>query len=254
MEYKINQLAKISGITTRTLRYYDEMGLLSPGRVDSNGYRVYRQEQVDKLQQILFYRELGVPLDEIKSILSAPDFDRQKALELHLSALKSRRENINCLIENVTKTIHAIKEGTPMSDKEKFEGFKQDLIKQNADKYGEEIAAKFGKEVVDASNQKLAGMTEAQWQKQQELSEKLFSLLERALKIGDPACHEAQQAADLHRQWLCLFWPEGMYSGQAHLALAEAYVSDERFTAFYDQKLGPGTAKFLRNAIALYVN
>ena len=253
MEYKINQLAQISGVTTRTLRYYDEMGLLSPERVSTNGYRVYRQEQVDKLQQILFYRELGVALHDIKAILSAPEFDRQKALEQHLSALKTRRENINRLIENVTKTIHSIKEGIPMSDKEKFEGFKQDLIKQNADKFGEEVAAKFGKEAVDASNQKLAGITEAQWQKQQSLSEQIFILLEKAITVGDPACPEAQQAADLHRQWLCLFWPEGMYSGQAHLALAEGYVSDERFTAFYDDKLGNGTAQFLRDAIAIYV-
>lgn len=93
MEYKINQLAQISGVTTRTLRYYDEMGLLSPERVSTNGYRVYRQEQVDKLQQILFYRELGVALHDIKAILTAPEFDRQKALEQHLSALKSRQEH-----------------------------------------------------------------------------------------------------------------------------------------------------------------
>ena len=105
MEYKVNELAKISGISTRTLRYYDEIGLLTPDRLNSNGYRVYTQEHVNTLQQILFYRELGVPLDEIKAIITAPDFDRRVSLERHLSALQNRREKINVLIENVAKTL-----------------------------------------------------------------------------------------------------------------------------------------------------
>lgn len=253
MEYKVNELAKLSGISTRTLRYYDEIGLLTPERVDTNGYRVYKQEHVNKLQQILFYRELGVPLDEIKQIITAPDFDRQISLEHHLSALTNRREKINLLIENVTKTIQSIKEGTIMSDHEKFEGFKQNLIKQNTGKYGDEVVEKFGKDVVDDSNKKLAGMTEKQWKTQESLSESIFILLEKAIKVGDPSCKEAQEAADLHRQWICLFWKDGMYSKQAHLALAEGYVTDSRFTAFYDDKLGSGTAKFFRDAIAVYV-
>jgi len=89
MEYSINKLAKLAGITTRTLRYYDEIGLLSPQRISSNGYRVYAQKEVNLLQQILFYRELGVQLDEIKNIVWSENYDEFASLQDHLSALKS---------------------------------------------------------------------------------------------------------------------------------------------------------------------
>ena len=91
MEYSINKLAKLSGVSTRTLRYYDEIGLLSPKRISSNGYRVYGQKEVDLLQQILFYRELGVPLDKIKNIIWSKGYDCISALQGHLSALKAKK-------------------------------------------------------------------------------------------------------------------------------------------------------------------
>jgi DNA-binding transcriptional MerR regulator len=87
MEYTINKLAQIAGVSKRTLRYYEEMGLLTPSRVSSNGYRIYGQREVDLLQQILFYRELGVSLDEIKTIVCTKNFDGRAALENHLTAL-----------------------------------------------------------------------------------------------------------------------------------------------------------------------
>ena len=124
MEYSISQLAKLSGLTTRTLRYYDEIDLLKPGRTAENGYRVYGPEDVDLLQQILFFRELGVQLQEISRLLSAPDFDKKKALEAHLSNLYDRKNQIELLIENVRKTIRSFSGDIIMSDNEKFAGFK----------------------------------------------------------------------------------------------------------------------------------
>jgi len=252
MRYKVNELARLSGLSTRTLRYYDQIGLLTPEKAESNGYRLYGQAEVDKLQQILFYRELGLALDEIKTIVNNPGFNPQKSLEAHLSALKSKRERIDALIENVKNTIQAQKEGRTMLDKEKFEGFKQKLISENNQKYGADVIKKYGKSTFDASNQKLAGMTQAQWDKQESLSAQIFESLQIAMEKHDPACEEAQQAARLHGEWLRMFWKKGAYSKQAHLALAEMYVSDPRFTAFYDEKLGEGTAKMLRDAIAIY--
>jgi len=252
MHYKVNELARLSGLSTRTLRYYDQIGLLTPEKTESNGYRIYGQAEVDKLQQILFYRELGLALDEIKTIVDNPGFNPQKSLEAHLSALKSKRERIDALIENVKNTITAQKEGRTMSDKEKFEGFKHQLISENTQKYGKEVSQKYGKDVVEASNQRLAGMTQAQWEKQESLSTQIFESLKVAMAKHDPACEEAQQAARLHAEWLRMFWKEGAYSKQAHLALAEMYISDPRFTAFYDEKLGEGTAQLLRDAIAIY--
>ena len=105
MEYSIHKLAQLAGVSTRTLRYYDEIGLLSPKRISSNGYRVYGQKEVDLLQQILFYRELEVPLDEIKCIVWSKDYDGLAALQEHLAALKAKKQQIELLIRNVKKTI-----------------------------------------------------------------------------------------------------------------------------------------------------
>ncbi|HOA34061.1 MAG TPA: MerR family transcriptional regulator [Clostridiales bacterium] len=103
MEYTVSRLSKMAGVTPRTLRYYDQIGLLSPKRTDSNDYRVYGTEDVDRLQQILFYRELGVSLEDIRKILTGEDFDELSALQSHLSALLERREQLNLLISNLEK-------------------------------------------------------------------------------------------------------------------------------------------------------
>ena len=122
MEYTVSKLAELAGVSPRTLRYYDEIGLLSPTRISSNGYRIYGQKEVDRLQQIL-YRELGVPLDEIGRVLTAKNFDGLSALQNHLAGLLERREQLELLIANVEKTIKAMKGEIIMTDKEKFEGF-----------------------------------------------------------------------------------------------------------------------------------
>ena len=131
MEYSIHALAELAGVSARTLRYYDQIGLLKPKGTTEAGYRLYGQEEVDLLQQILFYRALGVPLKEIARIVQADDFDRLHALKTHLSALRARQAQTAALIESVEKTIRSIKGGTEMSDSEKFEAFKQRVVREN---------------------------------------------------------------------------------------------------------------------------
>lgn len=251
MEYTINKLAKLSGISTRTLRYYDEIGLLSPARIADNKYRIYGQQEVDLLQQILFYREMSIPLEEIGQILKSSNFDKNAALEHHLSSLLARRNQIDDLILNVTKTLSSLKGESMMSDQEKFKGFKQNMIAENEIKYGKEMREKYGDTAIEGSNAKIAGMSEQQWQKSQELSVEINQTLKSAFELGDPASELAQKACDLHRQWLCMFWKEGTYSKQAHKALAQGYVDDERFTAYYDN-IAVGCTNFLRDAINIY--
>lgn len=251
MEYTVNKLAKISGISTRTLRYYDEIGLLRPARVSSNGYRIYGKEQVDTLQQVLFYRELGVNLDQIKNLLYSQDFDQEKALQDHLNALLQRKEQIELLIENVSKTIGSLKGEIIMSDNEKFEGFKQKLIDENEQKYGKEVREKYGDEAINASNSKIKGMTPEQYAEVEKLSSELNETLKAAFESCNPSGELAQKACELHKKWLCCFWVNGTYSKEVHKALAQGYVDDERFTAYYD-KIAPGCAVFLRDAINIY--
>ena len=132
-------------------------------------YRGYDSAQVDRLQEILFYRQLGMPLEEIRNLLDTASYDREKYLQLHLSALKQQQNQLNLLIQNVEKTLLSLKGEITMSDKEKFEGFKQELIRKNNEQYGEEVIAKYGKENLDESNRKVAAMSEGQWNAQQEL-------------------------------------------------------------------------------------
>lgn len=249
MEYTINKLAKLAGVSLRTLRYYDELGLLSPGRIRSNGYRIYGQKEVDQLQQILFYRELGVPLTDIKRILSAKDFDGRAALESHLSALLAKREQLDALIINVEKTIRAVKGETTMQDQEKFDGFMQKLVDDNEAKYGKEIREKYGDEAVDRSNAKVKGMNKDQYDEVEALSSQVSETLKAAFEQGDPGGELAQKACELHKKWLCYFWEH--YSKEAHMGVAQMYVDDPRFTAYYD-KIAPGCAAFLRDAVLIY--
>jgi len=251
VEYTVNKLAGISGVSTRTLRYYDQIGLLCPARISSNGYRIYGQKEIDLLQQILFYRELGVSLEQIGQILNAPDYDKEKALAGHLSALKQKKNQIELLIDNVSKTISMLKGETVMRDKEKFEGFKQKLIDNNEAVYGKEIREKYGNDAINASNSKVKGMSEEQWKKAQDLSTLINETLKAAFKQGDPSSETAQKSCDLHRQWLCMFWQDDAYSKEAHLGLAQMYCDDERFKKYYEA-ITPGATEFFNKAMKIY--
>lgn len=249
MEYTVKKLAALAGISTRTLRYYDEIGLLRPKRINSSGYRIYGEKEVDMLQQILFYRELGVDLNSIRDIVNSSSFDRIKALKDHREKLLTKRKQLDALINNVDKTI-ALSEGRiKMRDEEKFEGFKKSLIEENEKKYGKEIREKYGEEVVENSNAKLMNMTDEQYSEFIKLSEAINETLKEAVKTNDPAGALGQKAADLHRQWLCYTWPK--YTKEAHAGLANMYVCDERFKAYYD-KIEKGAAEFLKEAILIY--
>ncbi|MCR6545886.1 MerR family transcriptional regulator [Dehalobacterium formicoaceticum] len=249
MEYTVQKLAHLAGVSSRTLRYYDEIGILKPARISSSGYLIYGQQEVDRLQQILFYRELGMSLEGIKDIVTSPDFDGAKALREHRVKLLEKRAQLEQLIENVEKTI-AQKEGRiTMSDKEKFEGFKRKLIEENEAKYGEEIRERYGEKTVEESNRKLMNMTKEQYDEFTRLGEEVLDTLCEAFKTGDPAGELAQKTADLHRQWLAYSWPS--YSKENHGGLAQMYVDDPRFTAYYDERQ-PGAAEFLRDAVFIY--
>ncbi|WMM26443.1 MerR family transcriptional regulator [Tissierella sp. MB52-C2] len=251
MEYTVQRLANLAGISSRTLRYYDEIGILKSARINSSGYRIYSNEEVDRLQQILFYRELGMDLESIKDIVSSTSFDESAALIEHREKLLEKRNQIDLLIANVDKTI-ALKEGRfKMSDQEKFEGFKQKMISENDEKFGKEAREKHGSEQVDKSNKMLKNMTEEQYKELQKLNSNMMETLKSAYDTKDPGGELAQKAVDLHRQWLSYFCDS--YTKELHVNLAQMYVDDERFKAYYDKEQ-PGLAVFLRDAVRIYIN
>ena len=252
MDYSINALAQLSGVSTRTLRYYDSIGLLVPARVRDNGYRVYGEDEVAALQQILFYREQGMALGQIKQIMKSDSFNRLNALNEHLLALESRRDIINGLIESVKKTISCEKGEIEMSDKEKFEALKASMIKQNEEKYGAEAREKYGNEAVDGSVFRISGMTQEQWDAQEALRLRINEVLCDLMKTGDEASPLGKELFELHRDWICMMWKQGTYTGAAHKGLAQMYACDERFKAYYEAAAGEGAADLLLRVITLY--
>ncbi|MBC2068908.1 MerR family transcriptional regulator [Listeria booriae] len=251
MEYTVQKLAKLAGVSTRTLRYYDEIEILKPARINSSGYRIYGQNEVDRLQQILFYREMNVGLDKIKAILEQPDFDETEALKTHRAQLLDKRKQLDELIRNVEKSIAHSERRITMTNQEKFEGFKQKMIDENEEKYGTEIREKYGDDKINKSNAKLKGMSEAEMERVNRLAETILVELAEAFETGDPAGDKAQEVAAMHKEWLSTYWDT--YSKEAHAGLAQMYVDDERFTAYYD-KDQPGLAAFLRDAIVIFTS
>ena len=249
MEYTIKKLSSLAGVSTRTLRYYDEIGILKPARINSSGYRIYGKEEVDRLQQILFYRELDISLDNIKTILSSPCYDEMNALKEHRNNLLAKREQLNILIENLNKTLLSKEGKLIMNDKEKFEGFKKQLVEDNEKKFGKEIRDKYGEEAVKKSNKQFKNMTEEQYRQLEDLGNSVMENLKIAMETNNPAGEAAQKTAELHKQWITFCW--GSYDKEAHANLAQMYVDDERFTAYYD-KAQKGATQFLRDAILIY--
>ena len=250
MKYSISQLSKLAGVSSRTLRYYEEIGLLLPREKGENGYRYYDLQQVDRLQQIMFYRSFDMELEEIKNILDADDFNPISALESHLEKLENQKTKINRLIDNVNKTILSLKGETTMSDKEKFAAFKQNIVNENEKKYGEEARRKYGDKAVDDTNKKILDMSQENWNSLEELNILLNKTLKEAVAGGNPASETAQKACALHKQWLGHYW--NFYSKEAHLNLCLMYTQDERFKKYYE-KIAPGCAEFLYEAMKIYL-
>ena len=252
MEYTIQQLSRLSGVTTRTLRWYDQIGLLKPGRVADNGYRYYGPAQVDRLQDILFYRALGVELAQIRACLDDPSFDRLAALRSHLSALERKREQLEGLIRSVRKTISAQERKEIMDDQEKFEALKQHIVSTHEELYGREAREKYGDRMVDRAQGAVRDLTREQYQEWRDLEEEIRQRLETAVRTElSPDGPEGQEITRLHRRWLTVTGTS--CDAAVHRGLAQLYVQDARFTAYYDRTV-PGCARFLWEAVAYWAD
>lgn len=252
MKYSIRELSNLAGVSARTLRYYDEIGLLKPLCVNEAGYRFYGEKEVALLQQILFYRERGFDLKRIQKILYQDNFDIIKALEEHLLELEEQREYTNSLIRTVKQTILSMKGEYEMSDKEKFEAFKQRMVKDNEEKYGAEIRQKYGDEEIDASNKKILNMSQKDWERFENLETEIRERLKEGVLSGiTPESKEAKEIVLLHKEWLGMTWKK--YTKEAHKAIAATYISDKRFRMYYDKEV-EGCANLLEQAVRYWVD
>ena len=239
---KVKEVAELTGVSIRTLHHYDRIGLLSPEHVTEAGYRQYSERDLETLQQILFFRELGFPLKNIGEILQSPEYDKAEALALQREALLEKRSRLDRMIRTLENTIQDAKGEIKMTDKEKFEGF--DFTNNP---YEEEARQRWGNEAVDRSKQTLADMGQ---EGQKQISEQMDTLFRRlaAMRHRDPASDEVQKAIG---EWHAFLNGMGhTYSPEAFKGLGQLYIQDERFTRNMD-KFGDGFAKFMADAMGI---
>jgi len=242
--FTVKQLSKLAGVTPRTLHHYDAIGLLKPSRVGDNGYRYYGEESLLRLQQILFYRELDMPLEDIKKIVGHRDFDVLGALESHKDALKKRIERTNRLLQTVDNTIDDLRGKKKMNPKGLFEGFSE----EEQEKYAEEAAQKWDMETVRASNRKWKSYSDAEKKKILAEGNALYTDLASVMSKG-AASKEVQAVVVRWHKHMQYFWSP---SDEQLLGLASLYNDDLRFKANYE-KVHPDLAEFMRKAVKVYV-
>jgi DNA-binding transcriptional MerR regulator len=250
MKYTIKKLAEMTGITTRTLRYYDDINLLKPSEVNENNYRIYDEKNVNKLQQILFYRSLNFPLQEIKKIMDDPNFSRIDALKQQQQLLLQEQEKINTLLTNIDLTIKDYQGEIEMTDTEKFKAFKKTKISENEAKYGMEIRQKYGSKTIEQSNQKFSKLSEVEFQQMQSVEKTLIDDLVALKQHPDLDSQLAQKIYQEHKQWLEYTWPS--YTKKAHRGLVDMYISDARFGDYYDKKANMPVVQLLHDVIYEY--
>jgi DNA-binding transcriptional MerR regulator len=242
--FTVKQLSKLAGVTPRTLHYYDEIGLLKPTHVGDNGYRYYGEESILRLQQILFYRELDLPLEDIKKIMGRRDFDVLGALYSHKDALQKQIHRLSRLLETVDNTIHHLKGTKTMSEKGLFEGFSE----EEQEKYALEAEQLYDAETVRASNRKWKSYSAAQ--KEQIMSEGKAIYLDMIAAMPKGAISpEVQAIVERWRKHMDYFWTPDL---DQLLTLANGYNDDPRFKANFD-KMHRQLAEFMREAVTVYV-
>ncbi len=242
--FTVQQLATMAGISRRTLHYYDEIGLLKPSRIGDNGYRYYGEEALLRLQQILLYREMDMPLDSIKRIMGRRDFDVLRALETHRDELDKRIVQLQRLKQTVDETIQHIRGEKEMSEKQFFGGFSE---AQQAE-YEKEARAKYGDESVQASVDKWNAYSPAQKKEMMDEGNAMYAAMVAAIPKG-AASAEAQAGVERWRKHIAYFWEP---NDEQLVGLVEMYNDDPRFKATYD-RIDPRLAEFMREAVKEYV-
>jgi DNA-binding transcriptional MerR regulator len=248
--YTIHELSKIANISKRTLRYYDEINLLSPAQINQSNYLLYSDVEVDLLQQILFYKTIGYSLKSIKSIINNPSFDILESLMKQKKLMEEKSLQIQTLLKTIDQTINAVNGGYTMSNNSKFNGLREKDIQKNEALYGKEIRQKYGEDIVEESYKKMRKMSHNEYQKANELSQKINEQLILAVSTNNVESEEALTLCKMHQEWIKLYWPS--YSKEAHLGLVTMYQEDERFKAYYENVQVGGT-DFLLKAMKNYL-
>lgn len=245
--YTVKQLSELAGVSVRTLHYYDEIGLLRPSKVGANSYRYYDDEAVLRLQQILFYREMGLELLQIKDIVDSPDFDRAAALRAHRSVILEKMQRLGSLIGTIDKTIQHLAGETDMSKKQLFQGFSEEQQKD----YEREARLQYGPDNVNESIKR--------WNSYGKDGQAAIQAEGGEIYLGLAAAMEAGKTADSDavKELLARWHNHIRYFYEPTLdilrGLGELYNTDPRFMAFFEQ-IHPDLPAYLQTTITQYVD
>ena len=247
MAYTVKKLADLSGVSIRTLHFYDQIGLLKPAFVGANGYRYYRDEQLLVLQQILFYRELEFELKEIQRILNRRHFDKLAALKKHRAALLQKQERVHQLIQTIDQTIETLSGGRKMKAKEMFIGFDPKKQAEHEEyliqRYGE--SARAG---IEESKQKVKNWDKARWQKSGAEWDAICKDLVQNLQAECATdSSEVQSVIARHYQWLKQFWTPTKESYTGH----GTFILESELSKAYE-KYHPELPRYIASAIQVF--
>jgi DNA-binding transcriptional MerR regulator len=244
--YTVHALAKLAGVSVRTLHYYDEIGLLAPAARTESQYRLYGEPELLRLQQILLYRELEVPLAEIGRILDDPDFDVPTALRHHRQALEARIDRHHILLTTIDNTLKRLEDqAMPITDKELYEGF----APEQKDRVRKEAVASYGEEQVAASERRARKMSKEAWAalkaETEAVNQALAGMIER-----DPADPEIQALIARHYATITPFYHP---TADIYRGLGSLYVEHPEFRAYYE-KYVVGLPEFMQRAMTHYAD
>jgi MerR family transcriptional regulator, thiopeptide resistance regulator len=244
MEWTIQDVARSAGTTSRTLRHYDDIGLLKPSRVGNNGYRYYDEDALVRLQRILLLRELGIGLPAIADVLDGQR-NTAAALRTHLDLLEQEQERISRQIASVRTTLRKMEGGEQLMADEVFDGF-------DHTQYKDEVIERWGRGAYEDGDRWWRGLSEQDKTGFMQEQVAIATAYAEAHAAGEPADSEGvQEITRRHYRWVSVGWQGRRPSAEHFKGLGQMYVDDPRFTANYDQH-GEGTAAFVRDAMAVY--
>lgn len=243
--YTVGQISDLAGVTIRTLHHYDHVGLLSPSGRSSSGYRRYEEADLERLQQILLYRELGFPLDEIAVILDEPGADEGAHLHRQHVLLTGRLARLQMMVAAVEREMEARQMGIQLTPEERFEVWG----KFNPDDHAEEVEERWGAtEPYEESRRRTARYTKGDWLAINAEAGDIYRRLIEAMQSGEsPDGETAMGLAEEHRKHIARWFYDCGHD--VHRGLGEMYVDDPRFTATYEE-MAEGLATYLRSAIS----
>lgn len=249
--YRIKELADMSGISVRTLHYYDQIHLLKPSRSEENGYRLYDEGAIVRLQQILFLKELEFPLNEIKRILDDPSFNELEALYMHRKVLVEKRDRLMRIIQSLDESIDAFKGGKQMDSNKRLQPFDRSKLDKMQEQYEQEVKERYGHtEAFKQAEEKRKSYIDDDFAKMEQERIAIFEKIAAVMDLNP----EEKTVQELIHEWR-------MHITRYHYectleifrGLGEMYTADERFEDNFN-KVKNGLAEFMSDAIRIYVN